>query len=164
MDTIGNARDARFILDWVNPSGLEYGRPRVVSQGFAPLGWRYLGSGSFRSVWRSPDGVAYKVQHGVRLGSNGNEQEYENLLKAQRCELPDGVRLPSGFLYYYGERTVMAMEVIEGVTLDGYEGHLRCIMYDLLSQCEHILKLWDLHDQNAMVDEDEILVLVDLGS
>lgn len=164
MDIIGNRRDARFILDWVSRSEKEYGRPKVAWAGSAPLGWEFLGVGSFRSVWRSPDGVAYKVQHDKGYGNNGNEQEYENLLRAQKCELPDGVRLPRGFLFTEGDYTVMAMEAVDGVTLDDYRGNLRDMFYNMLSVCESALKLWDLHGDNAMVDENGTLVLVDFGS
>ena len=60
---VGNARDAEFIHEWVRSHMSDWCRPSDDAQENPPEGWEYLGSGSFRSVWRSPDGVAYKVQH-----------------------------------------------------------------------------------------------------
>lgn len=168
MDPVGTLEEAQLILDWVEDGGEGiYNRPEVVEANHAPEGWKYLGSGSFRSVWRSPSGVAYKVMHGQGYGSNGNQEEYENLREAWKKahELPCGVRLPKGFLYSPGDKTVMAMEVVKGKTLGDYYGHGRDEFYTLLGICGDKLRLWDMHGDNAMVSEDDHrLVLVDLGS
>ena len=166
MSTIGNYEDARFILEYVRVSPTWEGKPLVAANGDAPFGWGYVGSGSFRSVWRSPEGVAYKVQHRLD-GWQGNGEEYQNLQSAVGCDLPDDVRLPEADLYEIdvkgGTEHVIAMELIHGDLLDYYDGDNCQALHDTLRRCESILGLGDLHGENAVVDDSGVLVIVDFG-
>lgn len=162
MTSIGNISDARMIHRWVNEADRKYGRSERAWQEEAPEGWEFLGSGCFRSVWRSPEGIAYKVQHG-KGSSQSNEEEYDNLQRASRCEIPEGVRLPAASLYEVGEERVIAMEAISGSTLGYYGGDDRWRYYSLMHACEAAFRLEDLHDENVKVDEGGYLVVVDFG-
>lgn len=160
---IGSREDADLIRDWVYSSGERGGRPRAVWDGEAPEGWDYIGSGSFRSVWRSPDGIAYKVQHSVR-SSQSNEEEYNNLERARSCDLPGLARLPSAALFDFGDVSIIAMELIDGPRLSNYYGPDREEFYEAVAHCETRLRLVDLHDENCVVDiHSGKVVIVDLG-
>lgn len=155
MDKIGNAVDAQLILDWTRAGAYRFGRSDRVRDGEAPEGWEYIDAGSFRSVWVSPEGVAYKVTHDPGHTAP-NENEWCSLKAAWTSKLPMGVRLPRAFLFdleWEGRaECVVAMERIEGPLLYDYEGDRRGEYYASLSACETLLDLWDLHDENAVVD------------
>lgn len=162
MHSIGNEQDATFILSWVRSFEYEYGRPICVVDRKAPRGWNFLGNGISRSVWRSPGGVAYKVEH--RSGGQ-SEQEVRKMEELWDKGLPEGCRLPKFQAYYPDDEVVVAVEVIEGETLYHHgerEGPFGDY-YELLWRLETTLGLWDMHDDNAMVDQDGYLVPVDLG-
>jgi len=163
MHSIGNERDAQTILRWVRSHPAQYGLPACVLHGIAPEGWEYVGRGSFRSVWRSPEGVAYKVEH--REEAYQSAEEIYNLDRAWKREVPKGCRLPRFSAYHPDEDIVVAVELISGETLHdhGEYGGPFGDYYDLLAQLEDKLGLQDLHDENAMVDENGYLVPVDLG-
>lgn len=167
MDTIGNAADAQLILEWVRDSRVHYGKPDVVSDEQAPEGWKYVSYGSFRSVWASPEGVAYKVTHTTH-SSQSNSEEYDNLVAVRDCKLPMSARLPKAELFelQYGaeDEEVIAMELIHGVILLRYRGPRESEYYEILRICEIKLELSDLHDENVVIDEiTGDLVVVDLG-
>lgn len=163
MHGIGNEHDAQTIYFWVASQRQKYDKPRCAYQAEAPLGWEYIGSGSFRSVWRSPEGVAYKVEH-----NNGDfcqsAEEIENLKLAWRKGAPEGCRLPKFDEFRVDGEVVVAIELIEGNTLYDYEGPEKDDLYERLSQCEMRFHLGDLHDENVVVDHDGFLVPVDLGN
>lgn len=164
MYNIGNYQDARFILEWVRKSPFdEYDmRPTVVEESLAPEGWKFLGRGSFRSVWESPDGVAYKVQHQTGYSSQQTD-EVENLKLAWSRRPPEGCRLPKFNSFEVNDELVVVMELVRGVTLFEYCSGERSALYDLMHEVERAYRLLDVHDENVMVDEDGILVPVDFG-
>lgn len=161
MHSIGNADDALTILRWVRDAPKRYGRP----EGDGPEGWEHLGSGSFRSVWLSPEGVAYKVNHSTYDSQMADE--ITNLQEAwrRRGDLPEGCRLPSFQDYQVGGEYVIAVERIDGETLGDTDmgDPEKDEMYRLLNRIENLFKLWDMHGDNAMVDQDGMLVVVDFG-
>jgi RIO-like serine/threonine protein kinase len=159
---VGNAHDAALIYRWLYESEREYGRSQRVWDAKAPDGWEFLGSGSFRSVWRSPEGVAYKVQHTSRT-SQSNEGEYRTLQEARLCKLPERVRLPLASLFEVDNCFVIAMELIRGPRLYDYQGADQSDLMEILYEVEVTLEMGDLHSENAMVDEDGMLVPVDFG-
>ena len=166
MHGIGNYHDAQTILQWVRESGEgEYGRPSCVEDEEAPLGWEYIGKGSARSVWRSPEGVAYKVAHAAEQAyQNGNEVEY--LKDAWRKKAPKGCRLPRFSGFDVNDEVIVAMESINGHRLYDYVyelGNDRGDYYDRMIRCEMRFGLIDLHDENVMIDAGGILVPVDFG-
>lgn len=166
MHDIGNYHDAQTILQWVRDHGEgEYGRPSCVWDESAPLDWEFLGSGSARSVWRSPDGVAYKVVHDASWDrQNGNE--VDRLTEAWLKEVPEGCRLPRFTGFDVNDEVVVAMESINGPRLYDYvyeHGNGRDDYYDRLALCETRFHLIDLHDENVVIDEDGLLVPVDFG-
>ena len=94
-DNIGCVEEAEFIFTWVKALNTSY---HWDFKRNVPEGWEFLGSGSYRSTWRSPSGVAYKVQH--RTGSyQNNKGEYDKILKSQKREPLPGVRLPRCSFY-----------------------------------------------------------------
>lgn len=171
MHSIGNAHEAQTIAKWVRSFKRECGRPLCVIHAQAPEGWEFLAAGSFRSVWLSPSGIAYKVSHRDN-DQYQSEEEVIHLGRAWSRGVPEGCRLPK-FEKYITEddELVVAIERIKGRTL--YEhcyrgGSGRCSpsgqdYYDLLGEIKNDLRLNDLHDENAMVDEDGLLVPVDFG-
>jgi len=163
MHSIGNESDAHLILEWVRSYPREYGRPVCVVRGEAPEGWEYIGRGSFRSVWKSPEGVAYKVGH--YQDEDQSTEEVYNLRQAWREGAPKGCRLPQFSAYYPDGDIVIAIELVEGETLDSHGGSSGPFgdYYDLLNECEDRFHLGDLHGENAIVDKDGYLVPIDFG-
>lgn len=162
MHNIGNITEAEEILFWVRGSSHEYGMPDCVRYESAPEGWEYVGHGSYRSVWRSPSGVAYKVNHGVV--DHQNRDEVENLEEAWERGVPEGCRLPKFDLFEVDEESVVAIELIRGTTLRECRGVRRDSLVSLLRKIERKFRLADLHTNNAIVDEDGLLVVVDFGA
>jgi len=163
MHSIGNDHDAHTILYWVRSHPKEYGRPSCVTRGEAPEGWEYVGRGSFRSVWRSPEGVAYKVGH--YEDDYQSSEEVHKLTEAWEVGAPEGCRLPKFTPYYPDDDIVVAVELIKGETLYEYGESSGPFgdYYDLLNDIEDRFRLSDMHDENVMVDEDGYLVPVDFG-
>lgn len=163
MHGIGNEQDARTIVEWLRSDRSDYGLPSRAAQGKAPEGWEYLGRGSFRSVWRSPEGVAYKVNHSTYDAQS--VRELENLRRAWLKKTPKGCRIPRFEEYRVGKEVVVAMEVIKGVTLYakyGYPGYLEHKREEYHS-ISNVYRLSDMHEENVMEDEDGLLVPVDFG-
>lgn len=163
MHSIGNEHDAQTILFWVRSHSGKWGTPLCVETKQAPDGWEYVGKGSFRSVWRSPDGVAYKVTHSK--GDYQSSNEVTALERAWEKGAPEGCRLPKFSSYYPDNEIVVAVELIEGDVLchhhtsSGPYGDY----YDLLEEIEKWFRLTDMHDENAIVDSEGLLVPVDFG-
>lgn len=164
MHEIGNLVDAEVILYWVRSFGSPtYGKPQCVESEHAPYGWEFVGSGSFRSVWLSPDGVAYKVEHS-RGGGYQSDEEATLLKLAWEKKAPERCRLPKFSRYVVDDdETVIAIEYVRGVVLDDYRGDDANELWGVVWQCEKIYRLADLHGENVMVDEDGWLVPVDFG-
>lgn len=166
MHNIGNEEEARVIAAWVRSFDMECGVPTCAYNEEAPDGWEFLGRGSFRSVWLSPTGVAYKVSHHEHYQEQ-SEKELDNLGRAWAEYPPKGCRLPRFDGFTVGDDDlVVAIEKINGVTLYEYdrtnrEGRDR--LYKLLHEIEDEYELADMHDENAIVDEDGLLVPVDFG-
>lgn len=165
MHSIGNFHDAQTILHWVRSHPSRYGRPTCVTEESAPEGWSYLGRGSFRSVWLSPEGVAYKVGHeGYR--ENQCSDEIANLRSAwaDPRSVPDGCRLPRFEGFDVDGDLVVAIEKISGMVLDEYHGEEQSKYYKLMRTVEKVFRLWDMHSENCMVEDGTgYLVPVDFG-
>lgn len=168
MHGIGNAKDAQTILEWILESPEGDCHPRRVESEDAPGGWKYIGHGTFRSVWRSPEGVCYKVDHPTcRRGQC--EDEIRALRSAWEDRLPiEGVRLPrfEGFAIPCGPRVhpIVAIELIEGVTLWEYDGDDYDHFQALRRTVCHLWDMGDMHDENCMVEfSTGKLVPVDFG-
>lgn len=159
MHNIGNERDAQTILHWVRDHDSEYDVPSCVEQGSAPYQWEYVDHGSYRSVWLSPEGVAYKVDHDNRDGQC--EREVRLLKEAWTKKAIKGSRLPRFSEYGFGDEVVVAIELIRGSLLSKCtgEGHY----FRLLERVERYYNLCDLHNDNVIVDEDGLLVPIDFG-
>lgn len=162
MHNIGNEHDALTILHWVRGHGTEYGMPLCVTHESAPYQWEFVGHGSFRSVWLSPEGVAYKVDHSSGRWGGQCQEEIENLKAAWERGVIDGTRLPKFSEYDFGDEVVVAIELIKGSTLTRYSGD-SSDYYGLMREVERYYRLEDLHSENVMVDEDGTLVIVDFG-
>lgn len=173
MHSIGNARDAGVILAWVRSHrSSRYGKPDCVDSESAPEGWDFVGTGSFRSVWRSPEGVAYKVNHSGDYDSqSGDEVMHLEFAWNRQDEVPEGCRLPKFDEFRVDEEIVVAIEHIIGVTLyeysyrgmDGVHPN-RDTLYDRLYECENTYGLGDLHDENVIIESSTgMLVPVDFG-
>lgn len=164
MHAIGNEHDALTILHWVREHSREYGVPWCVEHREAPLGWEFLGHGSFRSVWLSPEGVAYKVAH--------DDYDYQSTEEVSKLKIAwergpvEGCRLPQFAAFYPNGEIVVAQERVVGCTLYEYDGRRSpsgLDYYDILSEIEDAYRLADMHDENAIVDQDGYLVPVDFG-
>ena len=169
MHGLGNYHDAQTIYQWVRSHGSKYGRPSCCEDRSAPDGWEYVGAGCARSVWLSPEGVAYKVGHND-WAERQQRGEIDNLTTAWELGAPEGVRFPKFDSFDIdiedGQETVVVIELIVGDRLYDYAAKShdeRDRLYDRLALCETRLKLVDLHDENALVDEDGLLVPVDFG-
>lgn len=163
MHNIGNEHDAQTILHWVRDHSSEYGLPSCVEQESAPYQWEFIGHGSFRSVWLSPEGVAYKVDHSSGRWDGQCREEIDNLKKAWEKGVIDGTRLPKFSEYGFGGEVVVAIELIKGSTLGRYSGDSRDY-YSLMREVEYRYDLCDIHVENVMVDEEGLLVPIDFGS
>lgn len=166
MHGIGNKTDAEIIYSWVLGLREERNWPDYAKDGAAPDGWKYIASGSFRSVWLSPEGVAYKVEHDERGGySRQSANEIENLKIAWERGVPEGCRLPRFDDFRLKGEVVVAIEYITGDTLYRYSGPKDTgDLYGLMHKFEKELRLCDMHDENVIVDADGLLVPVDLGN
>lgn len=165
-DNIGCVEEAEFIFAWVKG---------LASQSLwefkknVPEGWEFLGSGSYRSTWRSPSGVAYKVQHHTGSYQN-NKGEYDKILNSKEREPLEGVRLPRcSFYAIHPDEGVIAMECVRGATLynrfevDGYDETPREFI-DLMWRVERYYRLVDMHSDNIMIEDDtDVLIPVDFG-
>jgi len=166
MHGIGDAEEAQKILDWVRASEMDGCLPRCVRNGDAPEGWEYIGRGSFRSVWFSPSGVAYKVSHRVTIRNRQSVEEVANLASAWEKEVPEGCRLPKFDKFHIDDELVVAIERIVGDTLYEFvrEGNDESDYYERMRDCERRYRLIDLHDENVIIEESTgLLVPVDLG-
>lgn len=170
MHNIGNDHDARTILLWVRSHPGQYSVPKCAIDGEAPKGWEFLGKGSFRSVWRSPEGVAYKVNHSTY--DYQSEREVENLQRAWKREPFKGCRLPRFDRFDIDDEVVVAQEAVDGPTLyryaygesdTGYRSVDSDDLYGMLNTLSEYYGIADMHDENVLVDEEGLLVPVDFG-
>lgn len=165
MSIIGSPEEARLICEWVVGDETErWGVPFRAYDKIPPEGWEYVGRGSYRSVWLSPSKVIYKVNHEY---GNCNYREYEKLCWIRsEGRIPLGSRLPKAWLYEPRDgEYVVAMEYVPGVILEEYDGddQKRISYYDLMLTLERRFELYDMHDQNVIVDEEGFLVPIDFG-
>lgn len=163
MDILGNEQDARLIRDFVLAD-----KKRARGRMGCPDGWQFLGSGSFRSVWLSPEGVCYKVEHEYYPYSSDNAAEYRNWRNWTRnCMLPEGTRIPELTYYELDGKPVIAMERVNGETFFNAKSFIPeeeiARFRDLMYELEEELGSSDIHDENVMVDYSTMeLVIVDL--
>jgi hypothetical protein len=163
MQGIGNAEDARLICEWVRGSDSLYGMPERAEQGRAPEGWRHVDNGAYRSVWRSPEGVAYKVCHRTDYDSQQSD-EVANLRIAWTKEAPEGCRLPRFNSFDINDEIIVAMELIKGRRLRDSHPNKRGHFYEVMRDVTDVFRLRDMHDENVIVEEGtELLVPVDFG-
>lgn len=167
MEEVGNSADAAFIHDWVIEERGIRTRTTERMQKNPPEGWSFLGEGAYRSTWRSPDGVAYKVQHQYDGYGQDNEGEYSKLRQAWECEPLKGVRLPKGSLYTLpNDHSVMAMECVAGKTVSARWDYWNTPEHvsDLMEEIGDRYSLFDVHSENVMYDDEtEEVVPVDFG-
>lgn len=162
---IGNEKDALLIHNWWHGHRDSYRNP--------PEGWQYLGGGSFRTAYLSPDGVVYKIQKDLSGGRyQTNYGEYETWKRLYfGCKMPKHSRLPK--LSYYavpGQHNVgvIAIERLrrnpayyERVNKTG-ESYL--CWSDVASAVASACRVGDLHGDNIFLDEENnLLVPTDLG-
>lgn len=70
----------------------------------APPGWKYVGSGGTRVVYKSPSGVCYKVcyEYDDEEDETHNEVEHKNMRRIDReGKLPKGWRVPKTHLHIF---------------------------------------------------------------
>lgn len=167
MAEIGSADYALFIKEQVRANMNDWSRPNDYIEENPPEGWEFLGRGSFRSTWRGPDGVAYKVQHRP-TSMQTNQEEYQNLQKAAKIEAPEGTRLPACSFYPLDNRIdgVIAMECVDGATIEdrfgryGPPSNIAQRVYAI----EDKYRLGDMHFENVMIeDETDIVIPIDFG-
>lgn len=160
METVGNAEDARFIHEW-HERRFDGGFEAYAKESDAPKGWKFLGAGKYRSVWRSPEGVAYKVEHNPYRGyGQTNSEEYDKVRFAWSCDPLADVRLPRVELYSLRDDVdVIAMECISGKTVSDQWGDRYWLIpqyvEDVIEEMCHAYGLHDLHSGNVMVTEHE---------
>jgi len=150
-----------------------------------PKGWTWVGAGCYRSVYRSPAGVLYKVNRDLCDDYNGNTQEANNILD-KAPDMPWYVQCPAMALYEvdntsaYGEwtDTVLAMvEVDRSIAFeecDGTECDYRncssnegCKALDIQCASQAFSRAgeftFDAHAGNVFPDRNGIIWIVDLG-
>ncbi len=162
MHEIGNYHDALTIRTWVRESGDDY-LPRCSLTREAPEGWTFMGRGSYRSVWRSPEGVAYKVSHNTRYHDQQGDEAKALKRAWEEIEPLEGCRVPKFNQFDVNDELILAVEAIDGTTLDEYKGDDRDVYYEMLHALEQHYRVGDLHNENVMIDSGGQLVIVDLG-
>ena len=161
---IGNRGYAMYIRDWARVE--QKGRRWEYLPDHAPAGWKYLGSGCYRSAYLSPDNVVYKIQYtpGVYCGQP-NIGEYRRWWDLRlRYREPEGVRWPlMNCFRFEGGDDVNAMDYV-GKTLSQYYGPDRDKYVSAARLCSWNLGLSDMHHGNLAVDEErKLIVPIDLG-
>lgn len=159
---VGNIEEAREISQW------------DVFDTDAPEGWKIIGAGSFRKSYLSPSGVVYKLQKSDY--SSDNADEYMNIQDCQLTPVP-GWRVPKASLYSPLGKPIIAMEYIEGE----FDMEPRCQGWDLetcdVGECTDegrcIFEIWgdatkawgiyDMHEENVIVDQNGTRVLIDVA-
>lgn len=156
---LGTAEEALFIRDWFLASKNDYKAPKT------PEGWRRLGAGVSRCVFRSEaTGVVYKIEkyYDDDEYTQSNRKEAETIRKFYLRKLPAGCRLPRFYLHELDGKPVMAMEAFTTLLRDAPDRQSYSVTR---SRLERFTKLWDLHDQNLAVDEvNKQLVIIDWGA
>lgn len=163
MEKVGNIEDAQFISDWLDGQK-NYNGVRYSARENPPEGWAYLGEGSYRSAWRSPEGCVYKVEH--QEGSyQSNGDEYYNIIEALKCDPIDGTRIPAASLYHLADvAPVIAMECIEGKTVDNAYHEVPYHISRAIREISYAYGLYDMHGDNVMIEDGTNLVVpVDFG-
>lgn len=164
MYDIGTEEEAGFILYWhlhVASKSSYYEQPEP------PKGWSRLGSGCYRIAYLSPSGVVYKVQGRYMADDEqyqSNKTETANLRKYALKKFPKGCRLPRWSEFYFGTKTVVAMEKFDKL--------LRQLSYterDSTNVARQrmlnvVTTLHDLHDANMAYDtKTKEVVIIDWG-
>ncbi len=160
---LGNESDARLIFEWKESQFLNGYSP-------APRGWAYLGQGSFRSAYLSPDGVVYKVEHAP--GGFYGQSNYGEMLNLRRywlTKMPKGCRLPRWGWYPIGNRTtgVIAMEHFDTLlrSFSRYDANGAKYWDRLVDLQEALYDMYDLYGTNIAVDvKGDAVVPIDLGA
>lgn len=140
LPTIGNAIDAHTA--YMHSLGSS-----------APCEWQYLGSGSYRDVYLSPNNVVYKVN--IDSGDYGyNISEYENYLRIKDYELPDWLHIP--IMSMYGD--VIAAQYVNATKLNYctfkacicggiWNGQCQVYLHDYVDE---LLDISDMHNDNLL--------------
>lgn len=159
---LGNKYDAEFIRDWFLLMW-KHGQDETC----APNGFRYLGSGAYRSAYlHELTNVVYKVERNYGNSyDQSNKEEYLNLRSMMLRKLPKEIRFPEYYLWELDGKTVAAMEYLPNL-LDQYgqwnDGRR---YWDAKRElCRAFPDLWDAHGANIAVDEaTQQIVPIDLG-
>lgn len=77
-------------------------------RGALPEGWKYLGSGAYRSAYLSPTGVVYKRMH--EFGSQDNNRNEEQRYREHKDSVK-GFRLAA--CRYFKSNKILAMEYVK---------------------------------------------------
>ncbi len=165
MRIIGSQDEAEKIHDWVRHCEAIQGKPRVVRLKSAPRGWRYISRGEYRSAWLSPSGVVYKVNHRRETYWDQSAAEAANLRSAWFQKPPAGCRIVRFGTYSVKGEVIVAMEYVDGELVDALsEAQVNTDpYYARMRRMEDLFKLSDLHGDNAMVDGNGNLVVIDWG-
>jgi hypothetical protein len=164
MYDIGTEEEAGFILYWYLHVAAKSG---YYDQPEAPEGWKRLGSGCYRIAYLSPSGVVYKVQGRYEANDDrwqSNKTETANLRKNALKKFPKGCRLPRWSEFYFGTKTVVAMEKFDKLLNQlsyGERDSVRALKQEMLRVVTDLL---DTHDANLAYDvTTKEVVIIDWG-
>lgn len=136
-------------------------------------GWKYLGCGSYRYAYLSPDGVVYKkLKHPGEYDDSMNFQEYKNVLYCKGIPLA-GWDVPHAEVFEIDGQDVIAMEFIDGekdFDCDAWLGHIECncpkpngiCVWDIWQQPMQYWNMQDIGPENVVI-KDGIRYLVDVA-
>lgn len=160
---IGNAEEAQFISDW-------YRNSKCVCVTGAPEGWKYLGSGSYRTAYLSPSGVVYKVQQDPGCSYQSNRGEWDTYRRLYyTCKMPKHSRLPKmGFFPMGSTVGVIAAEFIPKEctwyrVLKNDKGE-EYMFSDVVRAVRDATRIGDLYGENVRLDANNMVVPTDIAS
>ena len=143
-------------------SGRWEGRNRYNSglstyERITPKGWRFLGAGVSRAVWRDPQKVVWKIQTKERGYNDTNQMEYEAyhtlMSEIDRLSLDHLIQLPHLTQWKIGQRLLLSTPFIPRLS----SPNCNCFAY---KKCK---RKWCCQDtEERFNDAFEALNLVDM--
>ena len=133
-----------------------------------PSGWEILGSGCYRMAFLAPDGLVYKVETDIADYDTSverpNESEFANFIRnADKIKEMTNGRARFAECEYVDELNVIVMEYC-----NGNSGDVMRSAYSLSDKWEAILGrvldeeiVTDLHHNNLILDENDVVVIFD---